>query len=74
VVKNRLHFRRPNVIQSPDDRLKKLINIIEDMTCKQCLDMAQKPEVEWCQVRTIWRMRNSQERMFIKGFFDALEE
>jgi hypothetical protein len=63
-----------NLIQKLGDHFKKLINIIEYATCKRCLDITERPEVGWCRVRTIWRMRSSNKRTFIKNYCDAFEE
>jgi hypothetical protein len=54
VVKNKLQFKGPNLIQKLDDCLKKLADITEHTTCKRCFDMAEKPEVGWCQIRTVY--------------------
>jgi hypothetical protein len=69
MVKNKLQFRGPNLVQKRNDRLKKLIGIIEYTTCKRCIDMAEKPEVRRCQFRNVWGMRNSNERISIKKLF-----
>jgi hypothetical protein len=66
VIENKEQFRGLNLIQKLDDRLKKFIDMIEDTTCKRCFNMAEKPEVGWCQARNVWRMRNCNERIFIK--------
>jgi hypothetical protein len=42
---NKLQFRRVNLIQKLDDGPKKFINIVEYVTCKRCLEMTEKPEV-----------------------------
>jgi hypothetical protein len=53
VVQNKPQFRGRNLIHKLDDCRKRLINIIEYTTCKRGLDMAEKPEVGWCQVGTL---------------------
>jgi hypothetical protein len=47
VAKSKLQFRRPNLIHKLDERLMKLINVIEYTTCKRCFGMTEKPAVEW---------------------------
>jgi hypothetical protein len=69
MVKNMLQFRGVNLHQKLYDCLKKLINIIEYMTCKRYLDITKKPGGGRCQVRTVWRMRNNNEKLFIKKLF-----
>jgi hypothetical protein len=54
MVKNEMEFRGLNLVQKLDEHFKKLIGIIEYTTFKSCLDMAEKPEVGRCQVRTVW--------------------
>jgi hypothetical protein len=74
VVTNELQFKGLNLIQKLDDRVKKLINIIEFTTCKRCFDMGEKPEVGWCQVRTAWRMRTIAKEFSSNSCFGAFEE
>jgi hypothetical protein len=69
VVQNKLESRGLNLIHKLDDSRKRLINIIEGTICKRGLDMAEKLEVGWCQVGTLWRMRNSNERIFMSKLF-----
>jgi hypothetical protein len=57
-----------------DDPLKRLIDVIKYMICKRCIDMAERSTVGWCQIKTVWRMRNSNKRIFIKNCLDAFEE
>jgi hypothetical protein len=51
MVKNKLQFRRLNLIQKLDNRLMKLVGIIGYTTCKRYLDMGGRPEVRGCQFR-----------------------
>jgi hypothetical protein len=69
VVQNRPQFKGLNLIHKLDDCRKRLINIIEYTTRKRGFDMAEKPEVGWCQVGTLCRMRNSNERIFMSKLF-----
>jgi hypothetical protein len=66
VAQNKPQFRGLNLIHKIDDRLKKFITVIEYAICKRCLDMAAKPKVGRRQVRMVWQMRNSNERIFTK--------
>jgi hypothetical protein len=74
VLKNKLQFRELNLVPKLDDRLNKLIGVIEHTTCKRCLDMAEKPEVGGSQARTIWGMRNGNERISTEKGFGSFEE
>jgi hypothetical protein len=67
VVRSKLQFRGLNLIRKLDDRFKKLIGVIEYTTSKKCLDMGEKLEIGWCQVGTVWRMRNSNESISLKA-------
>jgi hypothetical protein len=58
VVKNKLQFRGLNLVQKLDDHLEKLIGIIEYTTFRRCLDMAEKPEVGRCQLKTLASKRS----------------
>jgi hypothetical protein len=66
VLKNKLQFRGLDLLPKLHDRLDKLVNIIEYTTCKKCLDTTAKSEAGWSQPMTVWRMWNSNERIFIK--------
>jgi hypothetical protein len=73
-VKNKLQFIALNLIQQLDDCLKKLININEYITCMRDLGMTKNAEIRQCQVINVWRMKNSNKRIFVKNCFDPFEE
>jgi hypothetical protein len=51
---NKLQFRKPNLIQKFDGPPKQRSDVIEYKTCKKRFDISEEPEVEYCQVRTVW--------------------
>jgi uncharacterized membrane protein len=73
-MKNKLQSRGLNIIQKLDECLKNVISVIEYTTCKRSLDLAEKPEVGWCQIGTVSPRRNSSERILVNNCFDTFEE
>jgi hypothetical protein len=71
---NELQFTELNFIQKFDNGLNRLIGIIEYTIRDKCFNMAEKPEVGRCQARTVWRMRNSHEGIFVTNCLDAFEK
>jgi hypothetical protein len=71
-AENRDHFWRLNFIQKLGDWLQQLFWLVEGLADKQSLHMTAKPEVRWCEIKTVRWVRHTSNMVFSDKLLSGL--